>query len=235
MIDSAGPGGGIPATTIGTAVILCGGRSRRMGTDKARLVVGDQTLLERAVAVGDAVAPRVLLACGSEARYGDLGREQLLDRFPAGAAGAGAARASAVDAARTVHDRGGGPLAGLEAALTAARSDWVAVLACDMPGVEPPVFERLLQSAVERALDLCVLASDAGLEATCGVYHRRCLAAVRSALEAGERKLTSFHDAVAAGSLHERELPGRGLSRNLNTISELRAEVAGLREQEASA
>ena len=192
-------------TEIDGAAVLCGGSSRRMGADKAELVLRGASLLERAVAVLGDVAPRVVLACGSTRRYADLGRDLVLDARP-----------------------DGGPLAGLEAALDdleRAGGGWLAVLACDMPRAEPELLLRLRARAEERGLDLCTLETDAGLEPLCGVYHVRCLAAVRGALEAGERRMSSFHSGVKAGTLHERELSAalraREPARNLNTPAEL--------------
>ena len=129
-----------PRLRLDAAAVLCGGRSRRMGRDKALLRLGDQTLLERTVGVLSRLAPRVYLACGAEERYAELGLECVLDRLP-----------------------DGGPLAGLEAALTRLQADgggWLGILACDMPRAESegacsslPGIERL--QARERA-DLVV-------------------------------------------------------------------------------
>lgn len=187
------------------AAVLCGGRSRRMGSDKAGLVLGETTLLERTATVLGEVAPQVVLACGSTPRYGGLGHELVLDACP-----------------------DGGPLSGLEAVLDRlerAGGGWLAVLACDMPRADAEVLRRLRSRAEERGLDLCVLETDGGLEPCYGVYHTRCLPAVRRALDAGDRKMTAFHPGVNAGTMHERELPAelreREPARNLNTPAEL--------------
>ena len=193
-------------------VVFCGGASRRMGRDKATLELGGRTLLERAVDVLRGIAPDVVLASGTLPRYAHLGLEEVLDRRP-----------------------GGGPLAGLEAALErAAAADpqaWVLALACDMPRVEGELFRHLLAAAEEHGWDGCALATDAGLEPLLAVYSARCLPAVRRALDAGERRMVSFHRTPGRGPGSEsgarigllrvedlpRELARREPARNVNT------------------
>jgi molybdopterin-guanine dinucleotide biosynthesis protein A len=179
-----------------------------MGTDKARLIVGGETLLERAVAAVGAAAREVVLATGVERRYEELGLSCVLDRL------------------------GSGPLAGLEAVLAHyaaadARGAWVALLACDMPRCDPEVLRALHRSALARGLDACLLETETGLEPLCAVYHTRCLPAVRSALVAGERRMIAFHTghgSLAVGSLAAADVPGADpdSARNVNTPAELR-------------
>src|SRR5262245_46926226 len=95
-----------------------------MGTDKSLLRLHGATLLERAARALDAVAEETLLACGPVERYGEYGWRLVLDRF-----------------------EDGGPLAGLEAGLSASKSEWIAALACDMPRAEPRIFLELLDRA----------------------------------------------------------------------------------------
>jgi molybdenum cofactor guanylyltransferase len=201
------------ARTDLTGVVLCGGKSRRMGRDKAGLNVGGRTLLERAVRLLDSISSRTLLACGPDARYAELGLPLALDVRP-----------------------DGGPLAGLEAALAACETEYLAALACDMPRAEGRVFLRLHDRAVERNLDACLLETANGEEPLFAIYRRSCLDPIRAALESGERKVTSFlrfpkSDGTLPrfGSLREDELPselaGVDLARNLNTPEELLLEI----------
>lgn len=151
------------------AVVLCGGQSRRMGTDKALLGLGASTLLERAVATLSALTPRVSLACGASERYARFGLPLVVDRYS-----------------------GAGPLAGLEAALASAREEWLLALACDLPRVTPALLAQLVQQARSQDLDVCMFETELGLEPLCAVYRTSCLACVRAALDGGERKVTAF-------------------------------------------
>ena len=184
-----------------------------MGRDKSALVLRERTLLEHAIGALAGVCDEVVLACGDERRHGEAGLRLVLDGFP-----------------------GAGPLAGIEAGLAAAPTEWVAVLACDMPRADARVFEALLARARELGADACLLAGADGVEPLCAVYRRRCLAPLREALAAGERKATSFHARPAQDGgrlsiavLPEAELPAglarRGVTLNLNTPSELALEA----------
>lgn len=198
-----------------SGVVLCGGQSRRMGTDKALLTLGACTLLERAVATLSELAPRVSLACGTSERYAEFGLPLVVDRYA-----------------------GAGPLAGLEAALASARDEWLVVLACDLPRVTSGVLAHLVERARAQDLDACFFETDLGLEPLCAVYRRTCLPGVRAALDAGERRMIAFlnHPTTRAA------LPRVGTVRadafadclvNVNTMGDLHG--VDLREGAASA
>jgi len=203
-----------PARVV-VGVLLCGGRSARMGSDKAGLVVGGRVLMDYPLRVLREVADEVVLACGPQPRYAELGLALALDG-PAD----------------------GGPLAGLVAGLEAARergADWSVVLACDMPRAEARVLRALLQRAQERDLDACLLGLARGSQATFAAYHVRCAGPAQAALAAGERRLVAFHGASAQGrKLRIEVVPAaelgasEDLARNLNTPEELEAERAAL-------
>jgi len=197
-----------------------------MGRDKALLASapGAGTWLERALDVLEPFVGRGLVACGATPRYGEL-----LAARP---------RWSTVLDARPA----GGPLAGLEAGLAAATGGWVLALAVDMPGVGPPAIEALLEGA--RADDDVVLFEEPeGFQPLFGLYHARCLSAVRAALDAGRRRMISFWTGPGAdGALRVRRLSRAGLAagadegrggvgdalRNVNTPEEWAAERARL-------
>jgi len=79
--------------------VLCGGRSRRFGRDKARVEVRGRPLLLHVAAALDAVAPPVSAVADRPGRHDDLGVPTLGDAHP-----------------------GSGPLAGIEVALADARA-----------------------------------------------------------------------------------------------------------------
>lgn len=184
-------------------VVFCGGASRRMGRDKALLVLDGMTLLERATRVLAAVTPRVLLATGATPRYAELGLEHVLDEEP-----------------------GAGPLAGLAALLERiqrARLAYACVLACDMPLVPADLFPALLTQARAADADACLVRTQAGLEPLLGVYHARCLPAVRAALARGARRMDAFHGDIRLVTRASAEL-GPDCARNLNTPEDFRAQ-----------
>src|SRR5690606_38783426 len=147
-----------PASADVLGVVLCGGRSRRMGFDKGGAELGGSTLVERAAAVLAEVSGEVLLASGPSERYGDLGLARVAD-----------------------DPELQGPAAGIVAALESGGAEWVLVLACDMPRVSGRLVSALLACARARDLDACLLAGERGEEPLCGVYRRTVAPAMRAA------------------------------------------------------
>jgi molybdopterin-guanine dinucleotide biosynthesis protein A len=204
---------GVPAPAEVTGVLLCGGASRRMGRDKARIELADRGLIEYPLAALREVAARVVLATGTRPRYAELGHEAVLDGLA-----------------------DGGPLAGLLAGLEAARTEWVAVLACDMPRAGAGVLRELLARAAKDDLDACLLGIERGTQPMLAVYRASCAPAVRRALERGERRMVSFLDGTVAESGGARRLRVAALpageigageaALNLNTPEELAAELS---------
>ncbi|MBM3978658.1 MAG: molybdenum cofactor guanylyltransferase [Planctomycetes bacterium] len=210
------------AANLLEGLLLCGGRSSRMGRDKAELRLEGGSLLARGLACLDQVVVRVSLACGPCERYREYGRPLVLD---------------------AIED--GGPLAGLLAGLEAARAERVALLAVDMPAVPSALYVALHERALRADLCVAMLSGPDGDEPLCSIVHRRCAPAVRRALQAGERRMVSFHaDRVGrplrVGRFTPAELLGGGATaqglgarsgdplgpaRNVNTPDEWRAWV----------
>ncbi|MEO8331070.1 MAG: molybdenum cofactor guanylyltransferase [Gallionella sp.] len=101
-----------------TAIILAGGDSQRMGSDKASLLLDGQTLLQRVTVTMRQVFPKVMLSVRQP--RAEIGLPQVCDD-PSFA----------------------GPLAGLASGLAAADTAWVFAVGCDMPFVVPEVIELL--------------------------------------------------------------------------------------------
>ena len=140
--------------------VLAGGRSSRMGRDKALLPYRGTTLVGHvARAVQEATGAVALI--GDPARYGRLGYPVYPDKLP-----------------------GCGPLGGIYTALTISSTDWNLVVACDMPGISVDVLRALLGSASESG-GACVIAMGPGgePEPLCAVYHKRCLPILTLAIQ----------------------------------------------------
>ncbi|MHC4933419.1 MAG: molybdenum cofactor guanylyltransferase [Planctomycetota bacterium] len=102
-------------------IVLCGGRSRRMGQDKAALPFGDETLLARTVRLMREVVDEVVVV----AREGqDLPGEYRVARDPA---------------------PGFGPLAGLATGLQAIEADRAFLSSCDVPFILPAYVQRMIE------------------------------------------------------------------------------------------
>ena len=173
------------ALTLSGAV-LAGGRSTRMGRDKASLLVHGEPLLLRQL--------RLLAEAGCADRL-----------VSSGASSPGPALALVPDEVRIVTDRSAdsGPLAGLERALTEARHPLVIVIAVDMPALEAGFLRALLADARP---GIGVVPSRNGRhEPLVAVYPRAAAVEALARLGRGEFALRPFVQAgIAAGWMRER-------------------------------
>ncbi len=154
-----------------SGILLAGGRSRRMGADKATLPLQGRTLAERGVAVLGELTDDVVLARGTLAPLEIPGTREVPDPIE--------------------H---AGPLAGLVAGLRAARHPRVAVLATDLLAPRADVLARLIErlGAAQVAMPL-VGGRPQPLHAAVA---RSSLSTLERALAEGERRLLRALDAL---------------------------------------
>ena len=153
-----------------TALILCGGRSSRMGRDKTLLPAGSGTFLSRAVAFWQPLCCAVLLASGSDSHFDETpgAVPQLPDRYP-----------------------GCGPLAGLHAGLCAAQTPYLLISAVDMPFLTADAVLPLMQGV--QGHDACVYLKDGRPEPLLGAYRcAGCLPVTESLLDAGQLRMAAL-------------------------------------------
>ena len=194
------------STLDAVGFVVAGGRSRRMGRDKALLGWGGATLIDHAIATLEAVCSDVRVLSGLQRRYTDRGRAVVVDVAPEA-----------------------GPLGGLAAALADAAPRPVILLAVDMPFVPSALLRELAESL--GGWDVAVPVIPAGPEPLCAAYAAGCLDAVRAALAAGDRKMTSFWPSVRVLERPAEELarfgPPERMFRNLNDPTEYTAASNG--------
>ena len=183
------------------ALILCGGRSSRMGGDKAALRMGGLTLLERAAAFW-AARPEigaVLAAVGTPEHALSLpaGVTPVYDSFP-----------------------GAGPMAGLHAAFVQTDAEVLYVSAVDMPFLTGDALPPLPTG------DVSVFTRNGRPDPLLGVYRRSCLPALTAALERGQRKMSVLLDGLDA-EYHELPEEHTAVLENLNTRSDYLRALAG--------
>lgn len=161
--------------------VLVGGASRRMGRDKALLPTPDGPLAESLA--------RRLEAVPGIAEVVMVSRESPDERFPD--------RRVVAD-----HRPGGGPLAGLEAALLAAQGRPVFALACDLPNVPVDLVEWVVGSgfAADAVPAARVPFLDGRLQPLCALYSAACLPVVTGLLEESNPK--DQEGGTARASMH---------------------------------
>jgi molybdopterin-guanine dinucleotide biosynthesis protein A len=176
--------------------VLAGGKSSRMGTDKAFLDFGGETLLARALAVLGKVCDRVAMV-GDPAKFSDYG-VVVSDIFP-----------------------GCGPLGGIHAALVDSSAELNLMLAVDMPFVPAELLAFLFGAAENGEAMVTVPHVGKGLQPLCAVYRRGFSAVAEEALRAGKYKVDSAFSKVELRVVDEAELAVAGFSErnffNVNT------------------
>ena len=183
-----------------SVVILAGGRSRRLGQDKAVADFGGEPLLRR-------VIRRSVAGIGGDNGGGGNGGGSGAVEVVVAVSDAG--RAAVLPLApeyRIAVDRfaGGGALGGIYTGLEAAGSDWALVVACDLPFISPPLLRHL--AGRRDGVDAVAPVIGGRAEPTHALYSRRCLPAIRARLEAGQLKAAGFLEDVAVRYLDEAEL-----------------------------
>lgn len=147
--------------------ILAGGKSTRMGEDKALLEIAGQRILDRIMAELGTCFDDVLVVARDKQRYRDLPARCVADLIP-----------------------GRGPLSGIHAALSCARHPYTLVVACDMPFVSKALAAFLLQ--VAGGFDAVVPLFRARPEPLFAVYHKNCLASIERCLGDGRLRVVDF-------------------------------------------
>jgi molybdopterin-guanine dinucleotide biosynthesis protein A len=186
-----------------TLAILAGGKSHRMGQDKAIMPFNGDVLICRVLDRLGGLASEVIVIAPEFQEYLSLGIRITPDLYP-----------------------GCGPLGGLYTALFSASRLAVAVVACDMPFVNSDLFTYQQDILFSDNVDVVVPSSQRGLEPLHAIYQREsCLPAVREALDAGEKRLISWFPRVRVRILASEETspfdPLGLMFLNVNTPEEL--------------
>jgi phospholipid/cholesterol/gamma-HCH transport system ATP-binding protein len=185
-----------------TAFILAGGKSTRMGADKALVPLEGRPLLVRAMELARSVTSDVRIV-GSAEKFASFG-PVVEDIF-----------------------RDSGPLAGIHAALRNSSSDLNLILAVDLPFVSPAFLRYLVARARDSAAVVTVARAGGGCQPLCAVYRQKFADRAEAALRAGHFKIDALFDSVPTDVITETELEEAGFSvtifRNLNTLDELEA------------
>lgn len=184
------------------AFILAGGKSTRMGMDKAFVALDGRTLLARALDLARSVTHDVRIV-GEAAKFAAFA-PVVEDVFPQC-----------------------GPLGGIHAALRASQAELNLILAVDTPFVPPALLPFLITRARSSRVMVTVARANGGWQPLCAVYQREFADVAEKALRKGRYKIDALFDAARIQVIEEEELESAGFSRrvfrNLNTKEELKA------------
>jgi molybdenum cofactor guanylyltransferase len=153
-----------------SAVLLAGGKSTRMGQDKALMVVQGEPLWRRQLAVLQQTQPEeLLISAPLDAPYRIADARMVPDAIP---------------------DHG--PLAGLVSCLAEMKTEWLLVLAVDLPFMTAEFLHSLVVAAEQSGRGVFPVQRNGRVEPLAAVYPAKALPVARSRLESGDGKLVTL-------------------------------------------
>ncbi|WP_445636037.1 molybdenum cofactor guanylyltransferase [Nostoc sp. DSM 114161] len=188
-----------------TAIVLAGGKSSRMGQDKALISVQGMPLLERVSRIAKGCADTVYIVTPWPERYQDL----LLS-------GCHFIREVPISGESLAH----GPLVGFAQGLAQVQTEWVLLLACDLPKLKVEVLQEWatrLDGVGDNAI-AALAHHPKGWEPLCGFYRRRCLPQLLDFINQGGR---SFQEWLRQYPVEVLPLPEPEMLFNCNTPEDL--------------
>ena len=179
-----------------TTFVLAGGKSTRMGSDKAFLELGGRTLLARTLDLAASIDSPVMIV-GERTKFARFG-PVVEDIY---------------------HEHG--PLGGIQAALASTSTELNLILAVDLPFLRPEFLRYLISRTRESSAIVTVPRALGGLQPLCGVYRGGFLAPAERSLRAGKNKIDALFAEVETRVIGENELRNAGFGdemfHNVNT------------------
>jgi molybdopterin-guanine dinucleotide biosynthesis protein A len=151
-----------------TGVILSGGKSTRMGTNKALLQVGGERLIDRTIRTFRDIFRETILVTNSPLDYIDQDCTIATDII-----------------------KGKGALGGIYTGLFYASCDHAFVAACDMPFLSKSFIEYMIENCGNH--DIVVPEPSDGPQPLHAIYSKRCLPAIKRLIDQDQLKITGFY------------------------------------------
>ena len=180
------------------AVLLRGGKSWRMGRDKALLYWKESTFLETIAAQLEFLDEKYLSvsAAGSDSNPDSLSEEwhRLPDLIP--------------DC---------GPLGGIYTALQTCEADWALVVSCDIPAIERRLFAMMLKERADNVDIIYPVTPDGRMHMTCALYRKSIASTLKQQIDKGDNRLRVLKDLCRARAIPVEDPALLGMLSNINT------------------
>jgi molybdopterin-guanine dinucleotide biosynthesis protein A len=190
-----------------TCLILCGGKSHRMGRPKAFLPYNGTTMIEHILQTAGEVFDEVLLVANDPEIFSDFGVDVVKDILPYR-----------------------GPLGGVLSGLLVAANHHAFVLPCDVPFVASDLLKAM--AASRKNSDVLVLSHHSQLEPLIAIYSKNCITLLEEALFAGRPNVHDFVSGLNADTfdydlLELQKLHGLPSYFNVDTPQDYNLAIAG--------
>lgn len=182
------------AACVAKAVLLAGGKSRRMGRDKLSLPQSGTTVLKAAV---DRFSQKfdVCISVNDKNRYPDIAAPKIEDIY-----------------------QGCGPLGGLHAALAAFEGDGVFLAASDLPFSSPETALYMIELCAD--YDICITQDSEGrFEPLFGYYKKCVLKTAEELLKSGVYKMTELFKRHSVRILSPEELGNKWSAKSFENMN----------------
>ncbi len=185
-----------------TAIVLAGGQSSRMGKDKALLTIGKQTLLSYVCNVAQESANWVYIVTPWIKKYRNIVVHPSCYLLQ--------------EALVSPSEKSNCPLIGFYQGLQQVKTEWVLLLACDLPRINSAEIKQWCQHLTKMPQDAIALLPrhSKGWEPLCGFYRSNCLSSIKEYLDCGGR---SFQNWLKENKVIELEVSDRDVLFNCNT------------------
>jgi molybdopterin-guanine dinucleotide biosynthesis protein A len=176
-----------------TGVILAGGKSQRMGHNKALLRLGNQTIIQRVLARLNQVTSSQFIVTTFPKEYEFLDIPMKPDILP-----------------------GKGALGGIYTGLFFSETTYCLTVACDMPFLKVDFLQYMAKIVAEPALsetkgyDIVVPNHNKGYEPLCAIYAKTCMPHIAKLLKANRLKIIEFFPHVQVREVGESEIKNYG-------------------------
>ena len=190
---------------FGTAIILAGGKSSRMGFDKQFLTIGDNRIMDIVISKLLEEFSDIIIVTNKPEEYSD-------EKY---------------DKHKIVSDiiAGKGPLSGLHVGLKNAKSEYAFFIACDMPNINLDFIRYMKKKIIETSPDACVAETDEHIEAFNSFYSSDIVSTIEKQLQNDKRSVYSLLKTVTTFYISEdvtlKFSKDFDMFKNLNTPKEL--------------
>ena len=164
-----------------TGVILAGGKSRRMGYNKALLQIGNQTIIQRVLASLKQVTSSQLIVTNFPEEYEFLDLPMKSDILP-----------------------GKGAFGGIYTGLSVSETPYCLVVACDMPFLNVDLLQYMTQ--IVQGYDIVIPKHSKGYEPLCAIYAKSCTPHIEKLLKANQLRIIEIFSYVRVREVSESEI-----------------------------
>ena len=167
-----------------TGIILAGGKSSRIGVNKAFLKIGRKSIIESIISRISPIFPQIILITNHPDEFLFL-KKSSLSLFP-----------------DVVH--GANSMGGIYSGLSHSKTRYNFLFACDMPFVNPELVSYMIKET--QGNDIVIPEGKTGYEPLHAIYSKNCLKSFKKLIQKGDLKITNIFKFVKVKVITQKEV-----------------------------